>query len=72
MANPMEQFEIVPIAPMSAMGQDLTFTNSSLWMMIALVAIAAFLFIGTAKPQLVPNRAQIGRASCRERVYCVV
>jgi F-type H+-transporting ATPase subunit a len=58
MANPMEQFEIVPIAPMAAMGHDLTFSNSSLWMMIALVAIAAFLFIGTAKPQMVPNRAQ--------------
>ena len=58
MANPMEQFEIVPIAPMAAMGHDLTFSNSSLWMMIALVAVAAFLFIGTAKPQLVPNRPQ--------------
>jgi F-type H+-transporting ATPase subunit a len=58
MANPMEQFEIVPITPMSAMGHDVTFSNSSLWMMIALVAVAAFLFIGTAKPQMVPNRAQ--------------
>ena len=58
MANPMEQFEIVKIHPMEAMGYDVSFTNSSLWMMIALLGIAAFLFIGTAKPQLVPNRAQ--------------
>jgi F-type H+-transporting ATPase subunit a len=58
MANPMEQFEIKPIAPMEAMGYDISFTNSSLWMVIALLAVAAFLFIGTSKPQLVPNRAQ--------------
>ena len=58
MANPMEQFEIVKIVPLEAAGFDVSFTNSSLWMMIALVGVAAFLFIGTARPQLVPNRAQ--------------
>lgn len=59
MANPMEQFAIEPMgAPMSAGGFDLSFTNSALWMTIALVTISAFLFIGTARPQLVPGRAQ--------------
>lgn len=58
MANPMEQFEVKTIHPMEVMGYDVSFTNSSLWMAIALVAVAAFLFIGTARPQLVPNRAQ--------------
>ena len=48
MANPMEQFKIKTIAPLSAGGFDLSFTNSSLWMLIALITIAAFLFIGTA------------------------
>jgi len=58
MANPMEQFEVVKVHPMDAMGYDISFTNSSTWMLVALVAVSAFLFIGTARPQLVPNRAQ--------------
>jgi F-type H+-transporting ATPase subunit a len=58
MANPMEQFEVTTIHPMEVMGYDVSFTNSSLWMAVALVGVAAFLFIGTARPQLVPNRAQ--------------
>jgi F-type H+-transporting ATPase subunit a len=58
MANPMEQFAIVKKVPLEAMGYDVSWTNSSQWMLIALIAVAAFLFIGTSKPQLVPNRAQ--------------
>ncbi len=58
MASPMEQFEIKVLHPISAGGYDLSFTNSSLWMLIALAAIALFLFVGTSRPQLVPNRAQ--------------
>ncbi len=58
MANPMEQFAVKTIQPISVMGHDVSFTNSSLWMAVALVAVAAFLFIGTARPQLVPGRAQ--------------
>jgi F-type H+-transporting ATPase subunit a len=58
MASPMEQFEIKTLHPISAGGYDLSFTNSSLWMLVALIGVAAFLFIGTARPQLVPGRAQ--------------
>ncbi|WP_168694286.1 F0F1 ATP synthase subunit A [Sphingomonas flavalba] len=58
MANPMEQFEIRTLHPLDAMGYDVSFTNSSLWMLVAMVSIAAFLFIGTARPQLVPSRWQ--------------
>lgn len=58
MANPMEQFEIVRLAPLALGGYDVSFTNSSLWMAIAITGIAAFLFIGTARPQMVPNRMQ--------------
>jgi F-type H+-transporting ATPase subunit a len=57
-ANPMEQFAVKTIKPLEVAGYDVSFTNSSLWMLIALVAISAFLFIGTAKPQLVPGRMQ--------------
>ncbi|WP_414903168.1 F0F1 ATP synthase subunit A [Sphingomonas flavalba] len=58
MANPMEQFEIKTLRPLDAMGYDISFTNSSLWMLVAMFTIAAFLFIGTARPQLVPGRWQ--------------
>ena len=58
MAGPMEQFALKTLHPIHAGGYDLSFTNSSLWMAIATLGIAAFLFIGTAKPQLVPNRMQ--------------
>jgi F-type H+-transporting ATPase subunit a len=57
-ANPMEQFAVKTIQPLEVAGYDVSFTNSSLWMLIALAAISAFLFIGTAKPQLVPGRMQ--------------
>ncbi len=58
MANPMEQFEIKDIAPIEYGQYDLSFTNSALWMALALVSVAIFLFIGTARPQLVPSRWQ--------------
>lgn len=58
MAGPMEQFEIQRLVPLSVAGQDVSFTNSALWMIVALVLVSAFLFIGTSRPQLVPSRAQ--------------
>lgn len=58
MAGPMEQFAIKTLQPLVLAGHDVSFTNSALWMAVATVAIAAFLFIGTARPQLVPGRMQ--------------
>ena len=58
MGNPMEQFSIVTLHPLAWRGYDVSFTNSSLWMLIALGFIAVFLFVGTARPQLVPGRWQ--------------
>ena len=58
MANPMEQFDIVRLHPMAVGGYDVSFTNSSLWMLVALAGISIFLFVGTARPQLVPGRWQ--------------
>lgn len=58
MANPMEQFSVETLLPLSVAGYDVSFTNSSLWMVVALAAVSVFLFIGTARPQLVPNRMQ--------------
>ena len=54
----MEQFDIVRKVPLSLGGVDVSYTNSSLWMTIALGMVAVFLFVGSANPKLVPNRWQ--------------
>ncbi len=58
MANPMEQFDVVTLHPLKAGTYDLSFTNSALWMLVALAIVSVFLFVGTSRPQLVPNRWQ--------------
>jgi len=58
MAGPMEQFAIKTLHPISVGGYDVSFTNASLWMAIAVAVIGIFLYVGTAKPQLVPGRWQ--------------
>jgi F-type H+-transporting ATPase subunit a len=58
MANPMEQFKIETIQPLEVGGIDMAFTNSSLWMVLALAAISIFMYVGTANPQLIPGRWQ--------------
>lgn len=58
MANPMEQFDVVTLHPLKAGTYDLSFTNSALWMLIALTGVSIFLFVGTSRPQLVPGRWQ--------------
>ncbi|MCH8918942.1 MAG: F0F1 ATP synthase subunit A [Alphaproteobacteria bacterium] len=58
MASPLKQFEIKSIAPMEVGGIDVSFTNSSLFMVIAITAITAFLVLGMRKRALVPGRWQ--------------
>lgn len=58
MASPMEQFAIKTLQPLKLGAYDVSFTNSSLWMAIAVATIGVFLFLGTARPQLVPGRMQ--------------
>jgi F-type H+-transporting ATPase subunit a len=54
----MEQFDIVRLKPLALHGYDVSFTNSSLWMAVALAGIAVFLIVGTANPKLIPGRWQ--------------
>ena len=58
MADPLHQFEITPIIPLEIAGVDISFTNSSLWMMIAVAISVIFMTIVTKKPAMVPGRAQ--------------
>lgn len=58
MSNPMEQFNIKPIVPIEAGGYDISFTNSSLFMVLA-VAVCSLLFgLCLRKRALVPGKAQ--------------
>ncbi len=59
MANdPMKQFEIKEILKLPEIaGQNISFTNSSFWMVFSVVAIIVF-FALTAKGKLIPGRLQ--------------
>lgn len=56
--SPLAQFEIKPLVPFNIGGVDLSFTNSSLWMVLAIVAIALWLIPAARKQALVPGRVQ--------------
>lgn len=56
--SPMEQFEIKALVPLEIAGFDVSFTNSSLWMLIAVVCSAAFLTLGVKRDGVVPGRMQ--------------
>ncbi len=58
MANPLQQFEIVPKIPLEVGGYDISFTNSSIWMVVVLTLAAGIMFLGVRKMSLVPGRWQ--------------
>lgn len=60
MAGPIEQFEIKPLVPFEIGGLDLSFTNSSAYMVATVVLASAFLLLATGRRGLVPGRWQSG------------
>jgi len=58
-ASPIEQFEIKPIANFEIAGIDVSFTNSSLMMVIVMAVLSFFLIGGTRKSDTVPGRWQV-------------
>ncbi|MBA3510287.1 F0F1 ATP synthase subunit A [Sphingomonas sp.] len=56
--DPMHQFTVEPLVPLNVGGVDLSFTNSSAWMLVTLAVIFAFMAMGM-KRQLVPDRWQM-------------
>ena len=67
-ASPLNQFKVYKLFEIELLGVDISFTNSSLFMLITLIALAAFLFFTTRKHYLVPNRWQI----LSETVYLAI
>ena len=68
MSNPMEQFEIKPLIPLKAGGVDISFTNSSLFMFLAVIAATLLFSLCLRRRKIVPGLAQ----SVPELIYSVV
>jgi F-type H+-transporting ATPase subunit a len=59
MADPIHQFEIIKLFPIAKIGgQQIDFTNSALYMVIAVAGISAFLLASTRGRAMVPGRMQ--------------
>lgn len=58
MASPLEQFEIKTLVPLQVGGLDISFTNSSLFMSLAVLGASAFLVLGARHGATVPGRWQ--------------
>lgn len=56
--SPLEQFEIKQLIPLNAGGVDISFTNSALWMVIAIAAATLLLTLGMRGRAMVPGRLQ--------------
>jgi F-type H+-transporting ATPase subunit a len=59
MAGPIEQFEIKPIVSLGKIGgSEIAFTNSALYMVLAVAVITLLFVYGTRNRSLVPGRLQ--------------
>ena len=58
MSNPMEQFTIKPLIPLEYKGIDISFTNSALCMVIAVLASSLILGLCIRKRNIIPTAAQ--------------
>ncbi|MEO7277301.1 MAG: F0F1 ATP synthase subunit A [Sphingomicrobium sp.] len=56
--DPMHQFAVEPLVPLHIGNYDISFTNSSLWLLIALGIVVGFMALGM-KRELVPGRWQM-------------
>lgn len=56
--DPLHQFQITRLREISLGGVDASFTNSALFMVIAIVAITAFMLVAVRGRALVPSRLQ--------------
>jgi F-type H+-transporting ATPase subunit a len=59
LANPIHQFEIKPLLDIELGGFDISFTNSSLWMTVAVVLSLTLLTFAARKKAIVPSRGQL-------------
>jgi F-type H+-transporting ATPase subunit a len=58
MPDPIHQFEIHPLVPINIFGWDVSFTNSSAFMLLAVLLTAGFFMLSMRARSLVPTRMQ--------------
>ena len=59
-SNPMQQFTVYKIGPeIKIAGVDLSFTNSSLFMLISAATILLILFLGSKEKKIIPGKIQL-------------
>ncbi|SIQ07030.1 MULTISPECIES: F0F1 ATP synthase subunit A [unclassified Bosea (in: a-proteobacteria)] len=63
--DPIHQFQIHPIVELKLFGLNLSFTNTSLWMVIVLAVVSAIMIYGSSQRSVVPGRLQ----SLAEMIY---
>ena len=56
--SPLAQFEIKTLVPIEPAGLNLSFTNSSLFMVLTVITVSAFLILGMRRHAMVPGRWQ--------------
>ena len=57
--SPLEQFEIVPYNKVEIAGYDISFTNSSMAMVITVAVITLFLTLSVNTRSIIPSRLQL-------------
>lgn len=70
--NPLAQFEIKTLVPLHVGGYDLSFSQSSLWMVIAVVAATLLMTLPMRSKAMVPGRWQNLSEMLYEFVYGLV
>jgi F-type H+-transporting ATPase subunit a len=58
MLDPLHQFQINKIIPLVMGGWDISYTNSSLWMTVALAVVWFLFYVALKRETIIPNRMQ--------------
>ena len=58
MADPIHQFEIKKIVPLELNNIDISFTNSSMFMILSILVVSIFLILSIKNKKIIPNRFQ--------------
>jgi len=64
--DPISQFKIYKLAELKVGKYDLSFTNASFMMLLAVALIGLWLFFGTRKRELVPGRGHLNKPYYRD------
>lgn len=72
MENPLEQFEIKKIFPLDINGVDISFTNSSLCMVITVVVVFLGMLLCLRKRDIVPTKSQAFAEAIYEFVQNII